>query len=165
MQLKASVDYGMRIVLYLASQQGVCSSRDIAETMSIPRDYLIQLAQLLRKGGVIEARPGKNGGYLLAKDPSEISVFQVMSALDDMGHALYSKRAVREDSEVAQNIERTYELIESGIDTFFGFLTLDVLIKCINDPENAEGYFVSCLASSSRELLEQAAAPAVTNRS
>ena len=48
--------------------------------MSIPRDYLIQLAQLLRNAGLIEARPGKHGGYRLAKDPADISVLQIISA-------------------------------------------------------------------------------------
>ena len=59
MQFKASTDYGMRAILYLAAQGTTCSSKDIAQDMSIPRDYLIQLAQLLRNAGLIEARPRK----------------------------------------------------------------------------------------------------------
>ena len=55
MQFKASTDYGLRAVLYLAAQGHTCSSKDIAQDMSIPRDYLIQLAQLLRNAGIIEA--------------------------------------------------------------------------------------------------------------
>ena len=39
MQLKASTDYGMRAILYLAAQGTTCSSKDIANDMSIPRDY------------------------------------------------------------------------------------------------------------------------------
>ena len=69
MQFKASTDYGLRAVLYLAAQGHTCSSKDIAQDMSIPRDYLIQLAQLLRNAGIIEARPGKHGGYRLANAP------------------------------------------------------------------------------------------------
>ena len=46
---KASVEYGMRAVLYLAEKGSICSSREVADEMSIPRDYLIQLAQLLRR--------------------------------------------------------------------------------------------------------------------
>ena len=83
MQLKASTDYGIRAILYLAAQGTTCSSKDIAHDMSIPRDYLIQLAQLLRNAGLIEARPGKHGGYRLAKDPADISVLQIISALDE----------------------------------------------------------------------------------
>ena len=46
----------MRTVLYLAERGTVCSSRDVAEEMSIPRDYLIQLAQLLRNAGITVLR-------------------------------------------------------------------------------------------------------------
>ena len=44
MKLKASVDYGVRAVMYLAIKNDTCSSREISEEMSVPRDYLIQLA-------------------------------------------------------------------------------------------------------------------------
>ena len=94
MQLKASTDYGMRAILYLAAQGTTCSSKDIAEDMSIPRDYLIQLAQLLRNAGIIEARPGKHGGYRLAKDPADTNVLEIMEALDD--DAKQSTRAKRD---------------------------------------------------------------------
>ena len=95
MQLKASTDYGMRAILYLAAQGATCSSKDIAEDMSIPRDYLIQLAQLLRNAGIIEARPGKHGGYRLAKDASEISVLEIIKALDETPSAPRVKSATR----------------------------------------------------------------------
>ena len=52
MHFKASVEYGMRAVLYLAEKGSICSSREVADEMSIPRDYLIQLAQLLRNAGI-----------------------------------------------------------------------------------------------------------------
>lgn len=80
---KASVEYGMRAVLYLAKKGSICSSREVADEMSIPRDYLIQLAQLLRNAGIIHARPGKNGGYTLAKDASNISMLDVFNALQN----------------------------------------------------------------------------------
>lgn len=83
MHFKASVEYGMRAVLYLAEKGSICSSREVADEMSIPRDYLIQLAQLLRNAGIIHARPGKNGGYILAKDASNISMLDVFSALQN----------------------------------------------------------------------------------
>ena len=83
MHFKASVEYGMRAVLYLAEKGSICSSREVADEMSIPRDYLIQLAQLLRNAGIIHARPGKSGGYSLAKDASEISMLDIFNALQN----------------------------------------------------------------------------------
>ena len=82
MKLKASIDYGIRAVAYIAAKGSVCSSREIAESMAIPRDYLIQLALRLRNAGIIKAKPGKNGGYALAKEPSEIAIGQIIAAFD-----------------------------------------------------------------------------------
>lgn len=69
MQFKASTDYGLRAVLYLAAQGHTCSSKDIAQDMSIPRDYLIQLAQLLRNAGIIEARPASTAAIVWPTTP------------------------------------------------------------------------------------------------
>ena len=105
MQFKASTDYGLRAVLYLAAQGHTCSSKDIAQDMSIPRDYLIQLAQLLRNAGIIEARPGKHGGYRLANDPSKITLLQVVNALDDDAKdTTRTRRKDRADASMVQGI-------------------------------------------------------------
>jgi hypothetical protein len=52
MKMKASVDYGIRAMLYLAAKGTTCSSREISEEMQVPRDYLIQLALRLRNAGL-----------------------------------------------------------------------------------------------------------------
>ncbi|WP_165171081.1 Rrf2 family transcriptional regulator [Adlercreutzia sp. ZJ242] len=130
MQLKASTDYGLRAVLYLAAQGGTCSSRDIAQDMSIPRDYLIQLAQLLRNAGIIEARPGKNGGYRLAKDPSEITLLQVIEALDeDAKDSTRMRRDQRANAAIAPDVRRAYERVLESYVAYFEGMTLDQLFE------------------------------------
>ncbi len=54
MQLKASVVYALRAVIYLAMEGGTVSSKKISEGIAVPRDYLIQLFQLLRKANIAE---------------------------------------------------------------------------------------------------------------
>lgn len=132
MKLKASTDYGVRTVLYLALKGETCSSKDIAEDMGIPRDYLIQLAQLLRNAGIIEARPGKHGGYRLAKTPSEISSLDIMNALDDDGKKNQrEKRAISDTSPMSQDIGEAYDLIEESIDSYLSSLTVEMLLSCV----------------------------------
>lgn len=154
-QFKASTDYGLRAMLYLAAQDATCSSKDIAEDMSIPRDYLIQLAQLLRNAGLIEARPGKHGGYRLAKAPSDISVRQVMDALeDDSKQSARSRRNTRKGGAMVKGIKQTYNLIEESMDAYLDSLTIDLLLECATDDgANRKQFMADRLEEEGRRLV------------
>lgn len=131
MQLKASIDYGLRAVIYLATREGVCSSKEIAEAMSIPRDYLIQLAQSLRNAGIVHARPGKHGGYTLAKDPHKISLFEVIKALDN-GSRTAAKREREERFDAANLdvcVQRAYARAVASYDSFLDGITIGSLLS------------------------------------
>lgn len=140
MHFKASVEYGMRAVLYLAEKGSVCSSREVADEMSIPRDYLIQLAQLLRNAGIIHARPGKNGGYSLAKDASEISMLDIFNALQN--DRLRAERKEAEDaSDLLQDITAACSAVEREMEEYMSSITLQNMIERIHGKEidNASG--------------------------
>lgn len=132
---KASVEYGMRAVLYLAEKGSICSSREVAEEMSIPRDYLIQLAQLLRNAGVIHARPGKNGGYSLAKDPSEISMLDVFNALQNDRPRTERKEAEERASDLFQSITAACSTVEREMEEYLSSITLQKMVDRIHDKE------------------------------
>lgn len=135
MHFKASVEYGMRAVLYLAEKGSICSSREVADEMSIPRDYLIQLAQLLRNAGIIHARPGKNGGYSLAKDASEISMLDVFNALQN--DRLRSERKEAEDaSDLLQDITAACSAVEREMEEYMSSITLQNMIERIHGKES-----------------------------
>ncbi len=154
MQFKASTDYGMRAVLYLAARGTTCSSRDIAEDMSIPRDYLIQLAQLLRNANIIEARPGKHGGYRLAQDPNEISVLDVINALDeDSKMATRERRSARKGGQMVQEIKQTYDLIEESMDAFLSSLTVASLLECVTNSEDSRQFLANRLQQEGERLV------------
>lgn len=135
MHFKASVEYGMRAVLYLAEKGSICSSREVADEMSIPRDYLIQLAQLLRNAGIIHARPGKNGGYSLAKDASEISMLDIFNALQN--DRLRAERKEAEDaSDLLQDITAACSAVEREMEEYMSSITLQNMIGRIHGKES-----------------------------
>lgn len=132
---KASVEYGMRAVLYLAEKGSICSSREVADEMSIPRDYLIQLAQLLRNAGIVYARPGKNGGYSLAKDASEISMLDIFNALQN--DRLRAERKEAEDaSDLLQDITAACSAVEREMEEYMSSITLQNMIERIHGKES-----------------------------
>ena len=134
MHFKASVEYGMRAVLYLAEKGSICSSREVADEMSIPRDYLIQLAQLLRNAEIVHARPGKNGGYSLAKDASEISMLDIFNALQN--DRLRAERKEAEDaSDLLQDITAACSAVEREMEEYMSSITLQNMIERIHGKE------------------------------
>lgn len=135
MHFKASVEYGMRAVLYLAEKGSICSSREVADEMSIPRDYLIQLAQLLRNAEIVHARPGKNGGYSLAKDASEISMLDIFNALQN--DRLRAERKEAEDaSDLLQDITAACSAVEREMEEYMSSIILQNMIERIHGKES-----------------------------
>jgi Rrf2 family protein len=76
--------YGLAAMYELALHygQGHLQIRDIAEKANIPQNYLEQILATLRKEGLIQSIRGAGGGYLLAKAPNTIAVFEILVALE-----------------------------------------------------------------------------------
>lgn len=156
MRLKASTDYGMRTVLYLAEKGTVCSSRDVAEEMSVPRDYLIQLAQLLRNAGIIRARPGKHGGYSLAKSPEEISVLDVVDALqEDQKRPARRPGTEADNNELAQSIASSFHLVERGLEEHLKAITLQMLLDYMHSNETDNQFVARQMQNEIDRLLAE----------
>src|SRR3989440_3193094 len=84
MKLTMKGDYGLRAMLDMAAYygQGPIESADIARRQYIPEQYLDQILMALRKEGLVKSVRGPKGGHMLAKPPSQISMAQVMQALE-----------------------------------------------------------------------------------
>jgi Rrf2 family protein len=81
--------YGALAVLDLAIHQatGHVHKAEIAERQEIPDQYLAQLLSVLRRAGIVRSVRGPSGGHTLAKDPSEISVGEIIELLDGPQHS------------------------------------------------------------------------------
>lgn len=84
MQIPRKVDYGLRAVIYLSSQDSekCCSLAEIARQQGIPRKFLEKIVQDLIRSGLIKSKRGACGGYALARSPGEISFHDVIEALE-----------------------------------------------------------------------------------
>ena len=105
---------------------------ELARLEGIPPNYLVQILGDLRKGGVIESRRGKQGGYLLARSPEEITLKQVIVLVqgDLFGVATASSGASGES--VARVWRAMQECFEAKADS----LTLNDLM-----PNSGEGMY------------------------
>ena len=84
MMFSTKAEYGVRVMAHLANSDddGPISLGTIADAEGLPLAYLEHLVQRLRKAQLIESRRGAHGGYTLARAPGDISMAEVVSALE-----------------------------------------------------------------------------------
>lgn len=84
MKLSVKSDYAARAVLELARHYGVGRVRrveEIAVEQGIPPNYLVQILLELKAKHIVRSLRGKEGGYLLARPPAEITLGDVLRAI------------------------------------------------------------------------------------
>lgn len=94
MMFSTKAEYGVRVMVELARRAGAASASgngaggdpislaEIAEHDGMPLAYLEHLVARLRKAGLVDSRRGSRGGYLLARSPTEITMAEVVEALE-----------------------------------------------------------------------------------
>ena len=84
MKITYKGDYALKALLDLALHydQGVSTINDIAKRIDAPVKFLEQVLLDLKKGGFVESKRGNVGGYQLSKDPSAITIGQVVRYID-----------------------------------------------------------------------------------
>lgn len=84
MKISTRSRYGVRLMVDLAlkSSENPLFLRDIAESEDISEKYLSQIIIPLRIAGLVISFRGAKGGYKLAKDPNEISVYDIVKVLE-----------------------------------------------------------------------------------
>ena len=84
MRLTAKSEYGLLAAIDLACHygEGPVSAREVSEHRGIPARFLEQLFVQLRRSGIVTAVRGAHGGFELARAPRDISVLDVVEALE-----------------------------------------------------------------------------------
>jgi Rrf2 family cysteine metabolism transcriptional repressor len=84
MMFSTKAEYGVRVMVELARRAGgePIPLAEIAANDGLPLAYLEHLAARLRKAGLVDSRRGSRGGYMLARPASEITMAEVVEALE-----------------------------------------------------------------------------------
>lgn len=85
MQLSTTSQYAIRILTYMAGQKdlGQLNATQLSEALFIPYKFLTKIMTSLVKSGLITSVRGKEGGYILKKDASEIMVGDILDIFND----------------------------------------------------------------------------------
>jgi len=78
----AKADYAVRAAVELAAAGELVTAEHIAQAQGIPVNFLENILRDLRRGGIVDSRRGQQGGYTLARPAAEISVADVIRAME-----------------------------------------------------------------------------------
>ena len=131
MKITSSEEYGMRILIRIASANAVeglsIPQLSDAEGLSVP--HVAKLCRILRMEGFINSTPGQKGGYVLAKPSDEIIINEVLQAL---GGILYNKAFCEVHKGVSNlctnsvdcSVRSLWSMVQNTLDNLLNKLTL-----------------------------------------
>lgn len=79
-------EYGIQAILYLAAHndQGLIVSDEIANNLNIPKEFVSKILQSLTESGIINSKKGRVGGFTLGKNPDQITLLDIVEAIDGL---------------------------------------------------------------------------------
>ena len=135
--MTVKLEYACRALVQLAKRyegSGVSSIEELANVEKIPAKYLAQILSELRNGGLVESRRGKQGGYLLARSPDQISISDVISLIES---EMFSESS-RVSGDSGEAIAKAWAEIQERFEEIVRSITLAELAAC----ENQEMYYI-----------------------
>ncbi len=80
--ISRTAEYALRAVVFLGNQGKARTTADIAKGCDAPVDYLSKVLQNLGRAGVVVSRRGLNGGFSLGREAADISLLEVLEAVE-----------------------------------------------------------------------------------
>jgi Rrf2 family protein len=144
LRFSKKADYGLMAVHYIAFHQhdGVLNAKRIAEDLGIPGELLAKILQRLAKRKLIASVNGPKGGYVLARDPSQIRVSEVLRAIEGPLGLVNCYRTMHCPQLQRCNIRRPVLAIQSGIERFLDTMTLESM-NTLSEPPAAVSALVA----------------------
>lgn len=132
MHISTKTEYAVRALSELAvsSGKGPVSITHICENQKLPRKYVEQLFRKLKKSNLVSSRHGALGGYVLNKPIENISLQDIMEAVDEK----YVKTFCTEDNHKSHCIgwpcgfHQLWDEIKEHLDSYFDSIKLDQII-------------------------------------
>lgn len=81
--ISQTVEYALRAIVTIAQHDGLsCTAQQISKLSQVPAPYLSKLMQGLVRAGLVNSQRGLHGGFTLSKEPSELSIWEIVEAVD-----------------------------------------------------------------------------------
>ncbi|MEF9967463.1 MAG: Rrf2 family transcriptional regulator [Longicatena sp.] len=143
MKFKTTTDYAIRIICYLAKENKVKSSEEIAKELKIPLSYISKVTKDLKSAQMIKAIEGIRGGYRLICDAEQVTLYDVIVASGDqiiINKCLLDKDCCTRDASEHCQVRVAYEKVRTTIILELKGITISSLIN-VGGNSNDEKHF------------------------
>jgi len=110
--------YGIQAVIILAKRydSGPVLITDLACEGRIPKKFLEAILLELRKNGILNSKKGKGGGYVLGKDPQDISIGDIIRILDGSFSEIFFDADNKENNEIKMIMKEVRDAMSNILD-------------------------------------------------
>jgi Rrf2 family protein len=141
--LSSSSKYGIRAVMYIASQprnNGKIGIKKISEDLDLPTPFLAKILQLLAKQKILSSSKGPHGGFSLQRNPKEITLLDIITSID--GNDIFDNCIIHnmpctsvDANKLKCPIHDDYLKVRNNLMKLFSSKTIYTLVKSANKQE------------------------------
>lgn len=132
MRISQKLEYACRALAQLAKRHDtriLTRLEDLAQREAVSANFLVQILNDLRRGGLVESKRGKVGGYCLAKAPAAITLRDIVEAIDP--EMLNS--SVAKIGESGLGVSLVWQQVSAQNEAFLGTMTLERMAGSTGD--------------------------------
>jgi Rrf2 family protein len=143
MRISARCRYGIAALIRLSelsAKSGAVSILTLSEELDISKIYLEQVFAKLRGNGIVTSIKGASGGYKLSKNAADISLRDIVYALEE-AFSEKSYETVKEKApEIDSVIAESFNALDEGIQKMLSETSLETLCKKALDKKSGQAY-------------------------
>jgi Rrf2 family nitric oxide-sensitive transcriptional repressor len=129
--ISLSAQYAARATMHLVRAGTWQTCEDLAAITGIPQGYLAKIMQSLNRAGIIGSQRGINGGYLASRRPEEISLLEVVRAVDPPSAYGACQHCQAGPAGTSCAVNRVFAGIEADAERVLRTTTIrDLLMEC-----------------------------------
>lgn len=142
MKISTKGRYGLIAIMDMAlfSKADIVTLKSISERQNISERYLEQIFSALKKGGIVKAKKGPQGGYYLEDNAYKFTIYDILKVLEgDLDIINIEEQTNEMENFLCHNL---WTNVNSLIYKYFSSVSLEDLVKIYNEGKNEIMYYI-----------------------
>lgn len=137
MRFTTKTEYGLVCLIYMAKHAELkfdpVTIKQIVQAEQFSLTYTEKIMQMLRNASIVTAQHGNQGGYSLARHPSQITLKEIVEAMEGATFEIFCKPEVREEIICTHfpmcGVKPVWEKTKDTLDRLYGAITLEMIAR------------------------------------